>query len=103
MYKICVFIPETHLSEVKTAMFEAGAGKIGHYDHCSWQTLGVGQFRPLDNSKPFMGRKDEIKTVNEYKVEMICEGSLLKTVITAMKNTHPYEIPAYDVLALANL
>lgn len=103
MYKISVFIPESHLEAVKTVMFTAGAGKIGDYDCCSWQTLGQGQFRPLENSNPFIGNQGNIEQVDEYKVEMVCEDSLIKPVITAMKQAHPYEEPAYDVWKLESL
>lgn len=56
MYKICFFVPENHVDLVKNALFEAGAGRIGDYDNCSWQTLGTGQFRPLKNSSPTIGQ-----------------------------------------------
>lgn len=103
MYKISVFIPETHLEPVKTALFNAGAGRIGDYDSCAWQCLGQGQFRPLQNSKPFIGQPGEVETVQEYKVEMVCQDSLIKTAIAAMKKAHPYEEPAYDVWKLESL
>ncbi len=103
MYKICVFIPESHLDAVKTAMFQAGAGRIGDYDSCAWQTLGQGQFRPLENSSPFIGTQGQVETVAEYKVEMVCADTIIKPVITAMKQAHPYEEPAYDVWKLADL
>ncbi|MDH5764518.1 MAG: YqfO family protein [Gammaproteobacteria bacterium] len=103
MYKISVFIPESHLEPVKSAMFKAGAGKIGDYDCCSWQTLGQGQFRPLANSNPYIGSTGNIEQVDEYKVEMVCEDNLVTTVIDAMKQAHPYEEPAYDVWKLEKL
>lgn len=103
MYKISVFIPESHLELIKTAMFEAGAGRIGDYDCCAWQCLGQGQFQPLENSQPFIGQPGEIETVAEYKVEMVCKDSLIKAAITALKQAHPYEEPAYDVWRLEEL
>ncbi|MFW2371640.1 MAG: NGG1p interacting factor NIF3 [Gammaproteobacteria bacterium] len=103
MYKISVFIPETHLEPVKTALFEAGAGRIGDYDHCAWQCLGQGQFRPLQNSQPFIGQQGEVETVMEYKLELVCEDYLIKAAIAAMKQAHPYEEPAYDVWKLEPL
>jgi len=103
MYKISVFIPETHLESVKTALFDAGAGRIGDYDRCAWQCLGQGQFRPLQNSQPFIGQQGEVETVKEYKVEMVCEDKRIKTVIAALKQAHPYEEPAYDVWKLESL
>lgn len=103
MYKLCVFIPQSHLEQVKTAMFKAGAGKIGNYDCCSWQTLGLGQFRPLDDSQPFIGDTGKLETVEEYKVEMVVADKLIHTVVTAMKQAHPYEEPAYDAWQLSDI
>ena len=102
MYKLSVFVPATHLETVKTALFDMGAGKIGDYDHCSWQTLGQGQFRPLENSQPFIGQEGEVETVDEYKLELVVEDAHIKAVVAAMKLAHPYEEPAYDVWQLAN-
>jgi hypothetical protein len=100
MYKICVFVPETAVELVKQAMFAAGAGKIGDYDSCCWQTLGQGQFRPLEGSSPFIGEQNRIETVAEYRIEMVCADELIKDAVAAMKNSHPYEEPAYDVWKL---
>lgn len=103
LYKICVYIPESHLDVVKQAMFDAGAGHIGHYDACAWQVLGQGQFRPQIKSNPFIGKEGQIEHVAEYRVEMICPEAKLKTVISALKNSHPYEEPAYDVIQRVNI
>ena len=100
MYKICVFVPEDAAEQVKQAMFEAGAGKIGDYDCCCWQTLGQGQFRPLEGSSPFIGEQQRIETVAELRIEMVCADELIKNAVAAMKNSHPYEEPAYDVWKL---
>ena len=103
MYKICVFVPSSHLQQVKSALFESGAGRIGDYDNCSWQTLGKGQFRPNENTQPFIGSSGNIETVEEYKVEMVCDDQLIKQAIATMKQAHPYEEPAYDVWRLEEL
>ncbi len=103
MYNISLIIPESHLEAVKSAMFEAGGGRIGDYDSCSWQCLGQGQFRPLEGSQPYQGQTGTIETVGEYKVEMVVEDTLVRPVISAMKQAHPYEEPAYDVWQLAEL
>lgn len=98
MYKICFYVPESHLETVKNAMFDSGAGKLGPYACCSWQVLGTGQYLPLSGSRPFKGEQDQIETGAEYLVEMICQDEYVKNVISAMKKTHPYETPAYQVL-----
>lgn len=103
MYKLSVFIPQSQLEQVKNAMFEAGAGKIGNYDNCCWQTLGQGQFRPLNNSQPYIGQTDKLEYVSEYKVELVVDDSLIHQVISAMKQAHPYEEPAYDVYLLLDI
>lgn len=102
MYKICFFAPESHVEQVKIAMFAAGAGKIGDYDSCSWQVRGEGQFRPLQGSQPFLGQQGEVETVPEFKVEMVCAGEHVKAVIAALRQSHPYEEPAFDIQALVD-
>jgi hypothetical protein len=102
MYKLCFFVPPSHVDEVKSAVFAAGAGRIGAYDHCSWQVLGQGQFRPLDGSQPFIGRAGEIEQVLEWKVELVVADELIAHVVVALKQSHPYETPAYEVWRLAD-
>ena len=98
LYKIELYVPESHLAAVKTAMFEVGAGRVGNYDCCAWQTRGEGQFRPLDGSTPFLGNQGQIETVIEHKLEMVCEEQCLEAEITALKRAHPYEEVAYTVI-----
>ncbi len=100
MYKICLYVPENSVENVKQALFDAGAGKIGNYDSCCWQTDGIGQFRPLEGSNPAIGSLNEVETVREVKVEMVCEGDLVKGVVQALRESHPYEEPAFDVWEL---
>lgn len=97
MYKICFYVPTSHTDSVKNAMFAQGAGKIGNYSCCAWQTLGEGQFMPLTGSHAFIGELDQLEKISEYKIEMICEDAYIKDVITALKKAHPYEEPAYQV------
>ena len=63
MYKICVYVPEKHVETVKRALFDAGAGRIGNYDSCCWQTDGIGQFRPLAGSNPAIGSQNVVEQV----------------------------------------
>jgi len=102
-YKLCFYVPQAHVDTVKQALFEAGAGRIGDYDCCAWQVLGQGQFRPLDGSKPFIGRTGQIEQVPEYRVEMICAAEHLSAAVAALKLAHPYEEPAFDVMALVEI
>ena len=100
MYKLGFYVPASHLEQVKQAVFATGAGRIGNYDCCSWQVAGQGQFRPLDGSKPWIGRQGSVEMVDEYRVELICVEELIKAAVAAMKLSHPYEEPAYDVVKL---
>ena len=102
MYKLTVFIPEETLEQVKSALFAAGAGKIGNYEQCCWQVQGVGQFMPLIGSKPHIGTHDSLETVNEWRVEMVVTKANIDNVVEALKQAHPYETPAYDVIEVLN-
>jgi hypothetical protein len=97
-YKICFFVPESHLEVVKQALFRAGAGKLGNYSCCSWQVLGEGQFKPIENSTPFIGEINQVSTVKEYKVEVLCMKTKLNKAIDALLEAHPYEVPAFEVI-----
>lgn len=103
MYKLVFFVPETHVETVKTAVFASGAGRIGDYDSCAWQTLGQGQFRPLEGSQPFLGQQGQVERTSEYRVELVCADHLIKQALAALREAHPYEEPAYDVWRLADL
>ncbi|TBU72443.1 NGG1p interacting factor NIF3 [Pseudomonas daroniae] len=103
MYKFCFYVPESHLESVKSAVFVAGAGRIGDYEQCCWQTLGRGQFRPLEGSTPFLGQSGELETIAEWKVEMVVADELIHNAVKALKNTHPYEMPAFEVWRLSDL
>ena len=98
MYKLTVFIPEEALEQVKSALFAAGAGKIGDYEQCCWQVQGVGQFMPLTGSKPHIGVQHSLETVSEWRVEMVVDKANIAEVISELKQAHPYETPAYDVI-----
>lgn len=102
MYKLAFFVPPSHVEQVKSALFAAGAGRIGAYDSCAWQVLGQGQFRALDGSQPFIGQNGEIEYVGEWKVELVVADELIKPVVAALKSSHPYETPAYEVWKLAD-
>ncbi|MFW0758751.1 NGG1p interacting factor NIF3 [Pseudomonas sp. H11T01] len=100
MYKLSFFVPASHVEVVKSAVFAAGGGRIGAYDQCSWQVLGQGQFRPLDGSRPFLGQTGRVEQVEEWKVELVVANELIRAVVMALKQSHPYETPAYEVWRL---
>ena len=100
MFKLGFYVPESHLEAVKAAVFAEGAGRIGDYDHCCWQTLGRGQFRPLPGSDPFLGQEGKVEQVAEYRVEVVCSEAVVRAVVAAMRAAHPYEEPAWDLVKL---
>lgn len=103
MYKLVFFVPESHLDLVKAAVFNAGAGRIGHYEQCCWQVLGQGQFRPLAGATPFIGTQGQLEVLPEYRVEMVCADELIGAAVSALRRRHPYEEPAFDVWRLADV
>jgi len=98
MYKLCFYVPLEFSEKVKAAVFLTGAGCLGQYDQCCWETVGTGQFRALSGSHPFIGEKLKLEKVNELRVEMVCEDHLIQKTVAALKEAHPYEQPAYDVI-----
>jgi len=101
VYKLTVYVPESHLESVKDALFAAGAGCYAGYDRCCWQVLGQGQFRPLAGSSPFIGKPGAVERVPEYRVEMICADESVVAVTGALRAAHPYEEPAFDFVHMA--
>jgi hypothetical protein len=102
MYRLCYYVPESHLDVTKQAIFDAGAGRVGNYDCCCWQVRGEGQFRPLPGSRPFIGQEGTIEQIEEYRVEMVCTDDHIDEVVMALKQAHPFEEPAYSVVNLAD-
>lgn len=102
MYKLCFYVPEAALEQVKDAVFKVGAGRLGRYEHCCWQVLGEGQFKPLSGSKPFVGLENQLETIPEYRVELVCEDNIIESAVAALKSAHPYETPAFDVVKLSS-
>lgn len=102
LFKLSVFVPKENSSEVNRAVFDAGAGKIGNYENCHFQTEGIGTFKPVDGAMPFSGAIDELSEVQELKLEYLVSSHKLKNVIAAMKDAHPYEEVAHDIVPLAN-
>jgi dinuclear metal center YbgI/SA1388 family protein len=101
-YKLVVFVPVESLAEVSNAVFAAGAGAIGNYSHCGFGAEGTGTFLPLENAKPAIGKKGNLEAVPEVRFETIVPAEKLDEVIAAMKKTHPYQTPAFDVFKLYN-
>jgi len=101
--KLVTFCPVDHTVKVRQALFNAGAGRIGAYDSCSFTGEGQGSFRASEDANPFVGRKNEIHFEQEQRIEVIFPADKEKRLIDALLESHPYEEVAYDVYLLANL
>ncbi len=100
--KLLVGIPTTHEQGMLKALGDAGAGRIGNYDFCSFVVRGTGHFRPLTGTKPFIGEEGEVAAVDEVQVQTVCYEKDLPKVLEAMRAAHPYEEIAYDIVPLLN-
>lgn len=103
MYKLNFFVPSQNKEDVKKALFNIGVGKFNNYDKCSFETQGIGQFRPIDGANPFIGQLDTVELVKEYKVEMICSDELINEAVKVLKEVHPYEEVAYEVFKMSHI
>ena len=102
LMKLVTYIPESHFQEVTASVFEVGAGVIGNYDYCGFNTPGTGSFRGNEGSKPFLGKKGIISYEKEVRFETILFSHLKEKVINALLAVHPYEEVAYDLYNLDN-
>jgi dinuclear metal center YbgI/SA1388 family protein len=98
--KVVVFVPRDALERVLNALFEAGAGTIGHYHECSFRVAGTGTFFGTEMTQPAVGQKGRREEVEEFRVEVLCPMNRLREAIAAMRREHPYEEPAFDVYPL---
>jgi dinuclear metal center YbgI/SA1388 family protein len=100
MRKIVAFAPADRIDELRSAMADAGAGRIGAYDQCSFRTEGTGTFRGGAGTSPVIGTPGEFKQASEVRLEMACGIGALPAVIAALRTEHPYDEPAFDIHAL---
>lgn len=102
LYKLVVYVPKNHADQVREAMGKAGAGHIGNYSHCSFNTEGTGTFLPEEDSRPFIGQIGQLERVEEVKIETVVTETRLNKVVQEMVKAHPYEEVAYDAFQLKN-
>jgi dinuclear metal center YbgI/SA1388 family protein len=96
-YKVITFVPVDDVNKVADALYAAGAGAIGNYSHCGFQSDGTGTFKPLAGANPTIGKRGKVETVNEIKLETVVPSGKVAAVIAALRESHPYETPAFDV------
>jgi hypothetical protein len=98
--KLVVFVPESALEAVRDALFEAGAGRIGEYERCSWYTAGTGTFLGGEAADPSIGERGREERVPELRLETVFPAERQREVVAALRAAHPYEEPAFDVYEL---
>ena len=98
MFVLVCYVPAEHAERVKDALFDACAGRMGNYDRCSFQTEGMGQFRPLPGSEPFIGTEGTVERVSETRIELVLADEYRGAVVAALRAAHPYEEPAFHLV-----
>lgn len=101
--QLITFVPVEQAEKVRSALFAAGAGSVGKYDECSFNITGKGTFRAGEGSNPFVGEQGVRHAEEEVRMEMIYPSHLQKKIISALKNSHPYEEVAFYIHALQNV
>lgn len=101
--KLVVFCPSSHAHQVREELFRSGAGAIGNYSECSFNTVGQGTFKASEQATPFVGEKKKLHVEDEVKIEVVVESFLMKQVVENMLKIHPYEEVAYDIYEIQNM
>ncbi|WKD60707.1 Putative GTP cyclohydrolase 1 type 2 [Corynebacterium ciconiae DSM 44920] len=98
-----VQVPESHLEQVKQALFSAGAGEIGHYSQCAYSFRGTGQFEPQEGADPYDGEVGTLQHTAEWRVECVAPRARRRDIYAAVQQAHPYEEVAFDIVELAGI
>ena len=98
--KLVVFVPADALDAVRDAVFEAGAGRIGAYERCSWYAEGTGTFYAGEGAAPAVGERGHEERVPELRLETVYPVEHEREVVAALRRAHPYEEPAFDLYEL---
>ncbi|HEX6922308.1 MAG TPA: Nif3-like dinuclear metal center hexameric protein, partial [Bacillales bacterium] len=100
--KLVVFVPKEHAEGVRQALGSVGAGYIGNYSHCTFNSAGTGTFMPQEGTNPYIGTTGKLEKAEEVKIETIIPSELQSKVIRAIIKAHPYEEATYDLYPLDN-
>ncbi len=101
--KLVIYTPLTHADAVRSALGEAGAGRIGNYSFCSFSSHGVGRFLPNEQANPAIGEIGKFEAVEEERIEVVCAKDIVADVVEAVRVVHPYEEMAYDIYPLSSV
>lgn len=100
--KLIVYVPVSHAESIRGALFNAGAGEIGNYDSCSFNSVGQGTFRGNESTNPYVGKPGELHVEEEVRIETVFPVYLQQRIISSMLEVHPYQEVAYDIIPLEN-
>ena len=100
--KLEIFIPPSHLTSLRQALADLGAGRVGNYDSCCAVSEVRGYWRPLPGSSPYQGEVGQLETGAECKVEINCPVGLVRQALAAIRTVHPYEEPFINIIPLVN-
>lgn len=100
--KLFTFVPHAQADQVRQALFEAGGGHIGHYSSCSFNTEGTGTFLGAEGTNPFVGEPGKLHREPETRIEMVFPAWLEGRILDTLRNNHPYEEVAFDIVPLSN-
>lgn len=99
---ITVTVPHENAEQVRSAICEAGAGIIGNYSYCTISSKCIGTFKPSNEANPYIGEKNKMEFVEEDKLESVCDINIAKKVVKRLREVHPYEEPAINIIPLIN-
>jgi hypothetical protein len=103
LHKLVWFVPREALEATRDAVFAAGAGRIGRYQRCSWYTAGTGTFLADEGADPSIGRVGREERVSELRVETVVPVAIVRQVVDALREAHPYEEVAFELYPLVEL
>lgn len=98
--KISTTVPAENANQLRETLGKAGAGQVGEYSFCSFTVTGKGRFKPSENAHPHIGQANKLEVVDEEQIEVVCDRSISRQVIAALKAVHPYEEVIIDITPL---
>jgi len=100
--QLTTYVPEKNAEDVRKALFESGAGRVGNYTDCSFNSTGIGTYKGNEQSNPVIGERHCLQKVSELKITVSFEKHLENDVLKTLFSSHPYEEVAYEIITLEN-